>query len=76
MTLEEAEDIVRRVADRIDPNAQIIWGALIDESLDRNVIKTLVFLSGVRIPGYEEELEERVDRSTTEDQLEIGLKSI
>lgn len=76
MTLEEAEDIVRRVADRIDPNAQIIWGALIDESLDRNVIKTLVILSGVRIPGYEEELEERVDRSTTEDQLEIGLKSI
>lgn len=76
MTLEEAEDIVRRVADRIDPNAQIIWGALIDESLDRNVIKTLVILSGVRVPGYEEELEERVERSTTEDQLDIGLKNI
>ncbi|MFH1788427.1 MAG: cell division protein FtsZ [Candidatus Altiarchaeota archaeon] len=76
MTLEEAEDIVRRVADRIDPNAQIIWGALIDETLDRNVIKTLVILSGVRIPGYEEELEERVEKAATEDQFEIGLKSI
>ena len=76
MTLEEAEDIVRRVADRIDPDAQIIWGALIDESLDRNVIQTLVILSGVRIPGYEEELEERVEKSTSEDQFEMGLKSI
>ena len=76
MTLEEAEDIVRRVADRIDPDAQIIWGALIDESLDRNVIQTLVILSGVRIPGYEEELEERVEKSTYEDQFEMGLKSI
>ncbi len=76
MTLEEAEDIVRRVAERIDGNAQIIWGALIDDSVDRNVIKTLVILSGVRIPGYEEELEERVEKATSEDHLDIGLKSI
>lgn len=76
MTLEEAEDIVRRVAERIDGNAQIIWGALIDDSVDRNVIKTLVILSGVRIPGYEEELEERIEKETSEDRLDIGLKSI
>lgn len=76
MTLEEAEDIVRRVAERIDANAQIIWGAQIDDTLDRNVIKTLLILSGVRIPGYEEELEERVEKSSTEDHFEMGLKSI
>jgi cell division protein FtsZ len=76
MTLEEAEDIVRRVAERIDPNAQIIWGAEIDESLDRNVIKTLVILAGVRIPGYEENLEEQIERSERGEQLDMGLKSI
>jgi cell division protein FtsZ len=76
MTLEESEEIVRRVAERIDPSAQIIWGAQIDDTLDRNVIKTLVILSGVRIPGYEEELEERVEKVESEDSLEIGLKSI
>jgi len=76
MTLEEAEDIVRRVAERIDSNSQIIWGAQIDESLDRNIIQTLVILSGVRIPGYEEELEERMEKSESEDQFDMGLKNI
>jgi len=75
MTLEEAEEIVKVVSDRIDPGAEIIWGAQIDESLDRNVIKTLLILSGVRIPGYEEELEDRVEQ-TSEEHLDIGLKSI
>ncbi|MFH1835429.1 MAG: cell division protein FtsZ [Methanobacteriota archaeon] len=76
MTLEEAEDIVRRVAERIDSNSQIIWGAQIDESLDRNIIQTLVILSGVRIPGYEEELEERLEKSESVDQFDMGLKNI
>jgi len=76
MTLEEAEEIVRITAERIDTNAEIIWGAQIDESLDRNVIKTLLILSGVRIPGYEEELEERVETNAGDAGLDIGLKHI
>lgn len=76
MTLEEAEEIVRIVSERIDPNAEIIWGAQIDESIDRNVINTLLILSGVRIPGYEEDLEERVEKDSGEKQFDIGLKNI
>lgn len=76
MTLEEAEDIVRIVSERIDPEAEIIWGAQIEDDMDRNVIKTLLILSGVRIPGYEEELEEIAERETAETQLDIGVKSI
>jgi len=75
MTLEESEEIVRIVSERIDPNAEIIWGAQIDDSLDRNVIQTLLILSGVRIPGYEEELEERVEKDKSED-IDIGLKHV
>jgi cell division protein FtsZ len=76
MTLEEAEEIVRIVSENIDPEAEIIWGALIDESLDRNVIKTLVILSGVKTPSFEEELEEKVEAGMTEERLDIGLREV
>ncbi len=76
MTLEEAEEIVRVVSESIDPEAQIIWGAQIDENLDRNVINTLLILSGVKTPSFEEELEERVETGRSEDRMDIGLREI
>jgi len=75
MTLQEAEDIVRVVSESIDPSAEIIWGAQIDDSLDRNIIKTLLILSGVKAPSFERELEERID-STPIEEADIGLKSV
>jgi cell division protein FtsZ len=76
MTLEEAEIIVRVVAENINQEAQIIWGAQIDENLDRNVIKTLVILAGVKTPSFEEELEERVEAGKTDERMDIGLRDI
>jgi cell division protein FtsZ len=76
MTLEEAEEIVRIVSERISPDAEIIWGAQIEEDLERNVIKTLLILSGVSVPGYEEELEDRVERGEGKAGVDIGLKSL
>jgi cell division protein FtsZ len=76
MTLEEAEEIVRIVSERISPDAEIIWGAQIEDNLDRNVIKTLLILSGVSVPGYEEELEDRVERVEGKAGAEIGLKNL
>jgi cell division protein FtsZ len=75
MTLEEAEEIVRIVSERISPEAEIIWGAQIEDNLDRNVIKTLLILSGVSVPGYEEDLEDKVGRGE-EKGGDIGLKSL
>jgi cell division protein FtsZ len=75
MTLEEAEEIVRIVSERISPDAEIIWGAQIEENLDRNVIKTLLILSGVSVPGYETELEDKVGQGE-ERGGDIGLKSL
>lgn len=75
MTLEEAETIVHDVAEKVDPNAEIIWGAQIDDNLDRNVIQTLVILSGVNIPGYEEKLEDMLEQATRE-HTDIGLKYV
>ncbi|HIE34019.1 MAG TPA: cell division protein FtsZ [Candidatus Altiarchaeales archaeon] len=75
MTLEEAEDIVRIVSENISPDAQIIWGAQIDESLDRNIIKTLVILAGVKTPAFEEELEEKVE-ALSEEHTDFGLREV
>jgi len=75
MTLQEAEEIVRIVSESIDPDAGIIWGAQIDDSLDRNIIKTLLILSGVKAPSFEMELEERIESTAMED-ADIGLKSV
>ncbi len=76
MTLEEAEQIVRIVSERIGSDAEIIWGAQIEDNLDRNVIKTLLILSGVSVPGYEEDLEDKVARGEDKGASEIGLKSL
>ncbi len=76
MTLEEAEEIVKIVSENIDPNAEIIWGAQIDEGLDRNVIKTLLILAGVKVPTFERELEERMEATDTDSHAELGLREI
>lgn len=76
MTLDEAESIVKIVSENISPNAQIIWGAMIDDTLDRNVIKTMLVLSGVKTPQYEEQLEEQVETSTNVGHIDIGLRYV
>ena len=47
LTLQESEKIVQIVADKLDPEANIIWGAQIDESL-HNIIRTTIVVSGVK----------------------------
>jgi len=76
MTLAEAEEIVKIISENIDPSAEIIWGAQIDENLDRNVIKTLLILAGVKVPTFEKELEERIESGEVEKHLDIGLREI
>ncbi len=49
MTLEEAERIVSHVAESLDPEAQIIWGAQISEDM-KNTVRVMVVLSGVHSP--------------------------
>lgn len=50
MTLREAEMIVEVVGSRIDPNAHIIWGAMIDENIPRSHIQAMVVVAGGKIP--------------------------
>ncbi len=47
--LEEAEKIVSRVSESLDPDAQMIWGAQISEEM-KNAVRVMVVLSGVHSP--------------------------
>lgn len=50
MTLREAEMVVETVSLRIDPNAHIIWGAMIDKELSKNRVQAMVVIAGGRFP--------------------------
>jgi len=47
MTLEDARKIVTKVSETLDDDAKIIWGAQINEDLNK-VIKTMVVITGVK----------------------------
>lgn len=49
MTIKEAQEIVQRVNERLDPEAKVIWGAQIDPSLG-DTIKAMIIVTGVKSP--------------------------
>lgn len=49
MAIEEAEGVVEEIYDRIDPDARIIWGTSIDESIE-GAMRTMVVVTGVKSP--------------------------
>ena len=65
LTLHESEKIVQIVADKLDPEANIIWGAQIDDSL-QNTIRTTIVISGVRSHYIYNDRAERIGVSQTD----------
>jgi len=49
LTLQEAENIVQVVAEELEPGANIIWGAQIQDEL-QNMIRTTIIVAGVKSP--------------------------
>ena len=49
MTIKEAQEIVQRVNERLDPDAKVIWGAQIDPSLG-DTIRAMIIVTGVKSP--------------------------
>ena len=80
MTLHESEKIVQVVADKLDPEANIIWGAQIDESLE-NTIRTTIVVSGISESKdsnsiTDDDFEDSQETTTNEDQLEDFIDGI
>ena len=51
MTIAEAEGVVQEVFDRVDPNARIIWGAMVDPTMQHRM-RTMLVVTGVHSPDY------------------------
>lgn len=49
MTIAEAERVVDEVYQKIDPNARLIWGAVIEPELEHSM-RTMLVLTGVKSP--------------------------
>jgi len=69
MSIEEAEGVVEEIYDRIDPDARIIWGTSIDETLEGSM-RTMIVVTGVESPqiyGRNEAAEETEAAQQAED---------
>ena len=69
MTLREAEMIVETVSSKIDADAHIIWGAMVDKNLPKNRIQAMVVVAGGCFP-YLDDLE----KIHTEKGLDLGIE--
>lgn len=49
MTLEEANQIGELVTQHLDPNAQVIWGARVEDGME-NKIRVMTIITGVKSP--------------------------
>ena len=81
LTLHEAEKIVQVVADKLDPEANIIWGTQIDESL-QNIVRTTVVVSGIKANYSSDDdidddfVEPRTELDAAGDQLDDFIDGI
>jgi len=49
MTIAEAEGVVQEIYERVDPSARIIWGAMVDPSMQHRM-RTMLVVTGVSSP--------------------------
>jgi len=71
LTLKEAELIVETVASKINEDAHIIWGAMIDDGIGRNTVRVMVVIAGATIPY----LDGNYHQDSSED-LDFGVDSV
>ena len=74
MTLKEAELIVETVASKINQEAHIIWGAMVDEDMPRNSIKVMAVIAGADIPYLSDIVGSNIGKK--EEKLELDIDSV
>ncbi|MEW6295920.1 MAG: cell division protein FtsZ [Candidatus Diapherotrites archaeon] len=76
MTLREAEMIVEAVSSKINANAHIIWGAMIEEDLPRNQIQAMVVIAGGKFPylGSGSGAKQLKELYNDEGEIDLGIE--
>jgi cell division protein FtsZ len=69
MAIEEAEGVVEEIYERIDPDARIIWGTSIDESLS-GTMRTMIVVTGVESPQIYGQGEEAAESETRKEEID------
>ncbi len=69
MTLREAEMIVETVSSKIDADAHIIWGAMVDKNLPKNRIQAMVVVAGGKFPYLD-----NLESAHSEHGLDLGIE--
>jgi len=72
-SLEEMEQIVETIVGSLDPTANVIWGARIDESL-KGVVQVLLVVTGVASPSVEAALQGEVTEVTAERATRVRVE--
>jgi len=75
MTLDEAKKVVETVSERLDEDANIIWGASISEDLGKT-IRTMLIVTGVKSPQIFGPNRKISDKNRKEIENELGIEFV
>ncbi len=75
MTLEESKKIVEKVAEHMDEDAKIIWGAQLSEDLQKTV-RTMLIITGVKSSQIFGTSSTLTDRKKEEMSEELGIEFV
>jgi len=75
MTLEEAKKVVETVSDKLDEDANVIWGATISEDLGKT-LRVLLIVTGVKSPQIFGPNRKVGDKDKQEIESELGIEFV
>ncbi len=75
MTLDEAKKVVESVSERLDEDANIIWGATISEDLGKT-LRTMLIVTGVKSPQIFGPARRIADKNKKEIENELGIEFV
>lgn len=75
MTLEEAKKVVQTVSEKLDEDANIIWGAMISEDLGKT-LKAMLIITGVNSPQIFGPRKHLKGKAKTEIEHELGIEFV
>jgi len=75
MTLDEAKKVVETVSEKLDEDANIIWGASISEDLGKT-IRAMLIVTGVKSPQIFGPSRRIADKNKKEIENELGIEFI
>ena len=73
LTLNEINDVGQNVQERLDPQAQVIWGARVKEEL-KGKIQVISIITGVESPYVLGDVEEETETEVKGDVNDLGLE--